>query len=140
MAMLQRQPGWRGPALRRGALGLMALLFGAWLLVALPGAMEAAPIPITTEQSYLCEGDPMIARVDNGAVDTLDIPNVSGGTVPGAFVVLRWRDLSLQLPRTNNAGAPSYSDGKWWWSMEDPEHPRFLLRRGAVQEFDCRRP
>ena len=117
----------------------MALLLGAWLLVALPGAMEAAPIPITTEQRYLCEGDPMIARVDNGAVDALDIPNVSGGTVPGAFVVLRWRDLSLQLPRTNNAGAPSYSDGKWWWSMEDPEHPRFLLRRGDVQEFSCRR-
>jgi hypothetical protein len=92
------------------------------------------------EQRYVCAGDPLIARVDNGAVDTLAIPNVSGGTVPGAFVVLHWRDLSLQLPRTNNAGAPSFSDGKWWWSVEDPDHPRFLLRRGAVQEFDCRRP
>jgi hypothetical protein len=124
--------------------GAGALLLAAWLLLALPGAMVAAPIPAPiqplTEQRYVCAGDPLIARVDNGSVDTLAIPNVSGGTVPGAFVVLRWRDLSLQLPRTNNAGAPSFSDGKWWWSVEDPDHPRFLLRRGAEQEFDCRRP
>jgi hypothetical protein len=125
---------------RKLAGGAGALLLAAWLLLALPGAMVAAPIPTPMEQRYVCAGDPLIARVDNGAVDTLAIPNVSGGTVPGAFVVLHWRDLSLQLPRTNNAGAPSFSDGKWWWSVEDPDHPRFLLRRGAVQEFDCRRP
>ena len=52
-------------------------------------------------------------------------------------MVLRWRDISLQLPRTNNAGAPSYTDGKWWWSLEDPGHPRFRLRRGDVVEFAC---
>lgn len=142
---MQRQPGWLGRVLgrvsfRKLAGGAGALLLAAWLLLALPGAMVAAPIPAPMEQRYVCAGDPLIARLDNGAVDTLAIPNVSGGTVPGAFVVLHWRDLSLQLPRTNNAGAPSFSDGKWWWSVEDPDHPRFLLRRGAVQEFDCRRP
>lgn len=137
--MRQRQPGWRAPTPGRGAIGLLVLLLGAWILIALPDAVGAGPIPAPAEQRYLCEGDLLVARVDNGAVDTLAIPNVSGGTVPGAFVVLRWRDLSLQLPRTNNAGAPSYSDGKWWWSVEDPEHPRFLLRRGVVEEFDCRR-
>jgi hypothetical protein len=142
---MQRQPGWLVKALGRVAIRPLAggtgpLLLAAWLLLALPGAVKAAPIPPPMEERYVCAGDPLIARVDNGAVDTLAIPNVSGGTVPGAFVVLRWRDLSLQLPRTNNAGAPSYSDGKWFWSVEDTEHPRFLLRRGAVQAFDCRRP
>jgi hypothetical protein len=142
---VQRQPGWLvqvlgSVAIRAVARGTGVLLLAAWFLLALPGALKAAQIPAPKELRYVCAGDPLIARVDNGAVDTLAIPNVSGGTVPGAFVVLRWRDLSLQLPRTNNAGAPSYSDGKWWWSVEDPEHPRFLLQRGSVQSFDCRRP
>jgi len=142
---VQRQPGWLGRVLARVAFrtlagGTGALLVAAWLLLVLPGAAVAAPIPAPMEQRYVCAGDPLIARIDNGAVDTLAIPNVSGDTVPGAFVVLRWRDLSLQLPRTNNAGAPSFSDGKWWWSLEDPDRPRFLLRRSVVQEFDCRRP
>jgi len=141
---MQRQPGWLGLALGRVAIrplarGTGALLLAAWLLLALPFAVGAVPIPAPVEQRFTCEGDPLIARVDNGAVDAMNLPNMSGGTVPGAFVVLRWRDLSLQLPRTNNAGAPSYSDGKWWWSVEDPEHPRFLLRRGDVQEFSCQR-
>jgi hypothetical protein len=57
----------------------------------------------------------------------------------GGGVVLRWRDFSLQLPRTNNAGPASFSDGKWWWSLEDPAHPRFLLRQpwGTVEAFPC---
>ena len=88
-------------------------------------------------QSYTCDGDALIAAYDNGPVDAPGIPNSSAGTVPGAVVVLRWRDISLQLPRTNNAGAPSYTDGKWWWSLEDPGHPRFRLRRGDVVEFAC---
>ena len=52
-----------------------------------------------------------------------------------------WETIALQLPRTNNAGAPSFTDGKWWWSLEDPAHPRFRLRRGggAVEDFACER-
>jgi hypothetical protein len=59
----------------------------------------------------------------------------------GGNVVLQWRGLSLQLPRTNNAGAASFSDGKWWWSLEDSAHPRFLLRRplGDIEDFVCER-
>jgi len=92
---------------------------------------------------YLCDGQPLIASLHPGAVDDPGIPNSSAGTVPGAFVQLQWRqgesDLSLQLPRTNNAGAPSFTDGKWWWSLEDPGHPRFRLRsgRGDIQDFAC---
>jgi hypothetical protein len=134
---MKADSGWPIRPLARGLLGLLAGL--AVFLLVLPGARAALPTGGVLEQSYLCAGDPLQARFDNGAVDADGIPNVSGGTVPGAFVVLRWREVSLQLPRTNNAGPPSYTDGKWWWSLEDPEHPRFLLRRGDVQEFPCQR-
>lgn len=89
--------------------------------------------------AYRCDGEPLIAQVNNGAVDAFDIPNVAAGTVPGAFVVLQWREITLQLPRTNNAGSPSFTDGKWWWSLEDPAHPTFQLRRGLGdgQRFSC---
>jgi hypothetical protein len=105
----------------------------ALLLALAPGVMGG-------EQAYRCDGDPLLARADNGPVDAVGIPNQADGTVPGAFVVLRWRDLELQLPRTNNAGAPSYSDGQWWWSLEDPQQPRFrrLQGLGTMEEFSCR--
>jgi hypothetical protein len=88
---------------------------------------------------YRCGGDLLVARSENGAVDAVAIPNTSAGTPPGAFVVLEWRGISLQLPRTNNAGAPSYTDGRWWWSLENPDQPRFRQRRGAIEEFPCSR-
>jgi len=55
------------------------------------------------------------------------------------YVVMAWRGVSLQLPRTNNAGAPSYTDGRWWWSPVDPEHPEFKQRRGGVESYICER-
>jgi hypothetical protein len=142
-------------------LALLALL-GGWAAPA-QAAMDppAAPTPVSAVAAqsfpYLCDGEPLIARYDNGAVDAPGIPNsvplarpspggtalASGSadpttiTVPGAFVVLRWGELSLQLPRTNVAGAPSYSDGRWWWSLEDPQQPRFLERRGSVRTHVC---
>lgn len=88
---------------------------------------------------YRCGGDLLLARSENGAVDAVAIPNTSAGTPPGAFVVLEWRGISLQLPRTNNASAPSYTDGRWWWSLENPDQPRFRLRRGAIEEIPCSR-
>jgi hypothetical protein len=116
----------------------MAHAFAALLcLLLLPLAALADSQP--QEIAYRCDGEPLIAQVNNGAVDAFDIPNVAAGTVPGAFVVLQWREITLQLPRTNNAGAPSFTDGKWWWSLEDPAHPRFQLRRGLGdgQRFSC---
>ena len=86
---------------------------------------------------YLCAGDPLRAEVVAGAVDAVGIPNSSGGTVPGAFIVLQWRGVSLQLPRTNNAGVPSYTDGRWWWQALDPDHPDFAQRRGAIETYPC---
>ncbi|MCP9848338.1 hypothetical protein KBY88_00685 [Cyanobium sp. Morenito 9A2] len=112
----------------------------ALLLATLIELAFAAPATALSPEHYVCDGDPLLAQVDNGAVDAPNLPNTTAGTVPGAVVLLRWRDLNLQLPRTNNAGPPSYTDGKWWWSEEDPGHPRFLQRRGAISSFACQRP
>ncbi|MEB3354214.1 MAG: hypothetical protein VKM34_08265 [Cyanobacteriota bacterium] len=114
---------------------LVSLLLA--LLLAAP-AWAAGPLPLQ-QQTYLCDGDPLQASVFAGAVDAPGIPNTAAGTVPGAYVVLSWRGVRLQLPRTNNAGAPSYTDGRWWWSPVDPEHPEFRQRRGDVQIYACTR-
>ncbi len=114
-----------------------------WLLICLvgflvgvlagPGAAWAM-----TELHYRCDGDPLQALYSNGPVDDPRVGNQAGGTVPGAFVVLRWRDLSLQIPRTNDAGPPTYADGKWYWGLQSPEAPTFFLKLGDRQYFDCR--
>jgi hypothetical protein len=88
-------------------------------------------------QHYLCGGEPLEAIAFTGPVDAAEIPNSSGGTLPGAFLVLRWRNGALQLPRTNNAGVPSYTDGRWWWQALDPNHPEFAQLRGDVQQYRC---
>jgi hypothetical protein len=91
------------------------------------------------QRTYRCDGEPLSAELVPGAVDALGIPNTLAGTVPGAYQVLRWRGVQLQLPRTNNAGAPSFSDGKWAWSELDPDHPILRLHSGGgdVREFRC---
>lgn len=119
---------------RFGTHRLGRLLAGLLLPLALllcPSAAQASG------QAYRCDGDPLIAEVHQGAVDATGIPNSDGGTVPGAFIVLEWRGLQLQLPRTNNAGPPSYTDGRWWWQASDGDHPTFAERRGAITRFAC---
>jgi hypothetical protein len=90
-------------------------------------------------EHFLCDADPLVASVHLGAVDAAEIPNTASGTVPGAFIVLQWRGVNLQLPRTNNAGTPSYSDGRWWWQALDPDHPEFAQRRGDWENYSCER-
>lgn len=135
--------GWR----RLGSVAgrwLQPLVCG-WLLLAL---LAAAPLPAAAaaapaSERFRCDGVPLTATLYGGAVDDPTIPNSSAGTLPGAFVQLQWQlageSIALQMPRTNNAGPPSFSDGKWWWSLEDARHPRFRLRQGsgAIEEFAC---
>ena len=106
-------------------LGL-ALFLLCWLLV----------VPQPSWADWMCEGDRLSVEITQGAVDLTGlkqgIPNTSEGTLPGDGVVLRWRDLELQLPRTNNAGSPSYTDGRWWWRVVDASAPEFWERRGSV--------
>jgi hypothetical protein len=113
---------------------LQASLLALLLLLPAPAAWAAADV-----QHFICAGEPLQASVYPGAVDAPAIPNSSGGTVPGAFIVLEWRGVRLQLPRTNNAGVPSYTDGRWWWQATDPDHPDFAERRGSVTTFPCDR-
>jgi hypothetical protein len=128
-----RAAGWLGQLL------LLAVLIVVPLGIVPTGLNPVWPALAATTSAYICGGDSLEALADNGAVDAVGIPNQAAGTVPGAFVVLRWRGVSLQLPRTNNAGAPSYTDGQWWWSLEDPERPRFQRGRGAIETFPCER-
>ena len=37
----------------------------------------------------------------------------------------------------NNAGSPSYTDGRWWWRVADAASPEFLERRGSVIRYQC---
>ena len=113
---------------------LLSLVLVLLMLVSAPAAW-AAPVP----ERYLCDGDGLEATLYNGAVDASEIPNSEAGTVPGAFIVVQWRGLSLQLPRTNNAGIPSYTDGRWWWQAVDPDRPIFKEYRGSVKTYACSR-
>ena len=90
---------------------------------------------------WMCDGDRLSVEITRGAVDITGlkegIPNSLGGTLPGDGVLVRWRDMELQLPRTNNAGAPSYTDGRWWWRLVDASAPEFWERRGTVIRHQC---
>ncbi|MEB3322970.1 MAG: hypothetical protein VKI81_09125 [Synechococcaceae cyanobacterium] len=140
-SMASPSPTWPSLLAKRGPSPALALLLSLFivlvpvLLIADPAHADRTDQPRT----YRCDGESLIATLHHGAVDDPSIPNASRGTLPGAFVQLQWRDVNLQLPRTNNAGAPSFTDGKWWWSLEDGEHPRFRLRRGLGdgQDFAC---
>jgi len=102
--------------------------------------MLAIPSPVSAD--WICEGDRLsVETIDLGreAMGALadSIPNTAKGTVPGDGILIHWRGVTLQLPRTNNAGAPSYTDGRWWWRVEDPDHPEFRQRRGAIETYSC---
>lgn len=95
----------------------------------------------TATAAWLCEGDPLTVERISGAVDSRglvqELPNQLDGTLPGDGILLYWRGITLQLPRTNNAGAPSYTDGRWWWREEDADHPEFFERRGEITRYSC---
>jgi hypothetical protein len=70
------------------------MALGLLLLLTAPGADASS----SAGQQFLCEGDPLEALAFNGAVDAADIPNSNANTVPGAFLVLPWPNVTLQLP------------------------------------------
>ena len=91
---------------------------------------------------WICDGDRLTAEPIQIGRDAFGpmaqpIPNIADGTVPGDVILLKWRGVTLQLPRTNNAGSPSYTDGRWWWQVEDQEHPDFRQRKGGIINYVC---
>ena len=117
------------------------LLVG-WLMWSLPLLMVMLTGVVPVSAAWICDGDRLTAepiQLGRDAFGTMDqpIPNIADGTVPGDVILLSWRGVTLQLPRTNNAGAPSYTDGRWWWQVEDPEHPDFRQRRGSIVSYAC---
>ena len=120
---------------------LLSLVLVLLMLLSAPAAWgaSASVASASASEHYLCDGDALVAMLHNGAVDASEIPNSDGGTVPGAFIVVQWRGVSLQLPRTNNAGIPSYTDGRWWWQAVDPDRPNFREYRGSVKTYACAR-
>ena len=110
----------------------MAAVLSALLVLVLASPADA---------DWICDGDRLSIDYVSGPVDNRGlpngIPNTASGTLPGDGIVLRWRDITLQLPRTNNAGTPSYTDGRWWWREEDHQHPEFRQRRGGVTTYSC---
>ena len=125
---------------------ILAMVFRVLASVAIlltPFPMPAAwALNTPPAQTYRCDGEPLKAQLFRGAMDEATLADPSTAPVPiGGYVVLQWHDLSLQLPRTNNAGPASFTDGRWWWSLEDQDHPRFRVRQGLgdIQDFDCDR-
>lgn len=114
--------------------GLLTLL----IVLGVEGAALASTPPTT---QWSCDGEPLSIDFTSGAVDLRglpsDVPNTEGNTAPGDGVLIQWRGQTLQLPRTNNAGTPSYTDGRWWWRALDPEHPEWKERRGRIISYTC---
>ncbi|MFN6133642.1 MAG: hypothetical protein ACK46L_12215 [Synechococcaceae cyanobacterium] len=119
------------------ALALALALLGWPSQAAIALEAPSAPRELPAQASYRCDGDPLRVRYEAGAVDDPAIPNNLAGTLPGAFVLLDWRGLHLQLPRTNNSGVPSYSDGRWWWRPLSADRPEFRQRRGTLISYAC---
>ena len=113
-------------------------LFSLLLLGLLWLGFEAEPVAA----AWICDGDRLTAETihlgrDAIGTTTEPIPNISDGTSPGDLILLTWRGVTLQLPRTNNAGVPSYTDGRWWWQVEDLDHPDFRQRRSTITQYNC---
>lgn len=123
------------PTLIRG------LLQGLLVVVMLLSAPQRANASEVTPTTWMCDGDLLTLAPTSGSVDFNgllgSVPNVQAGTVPGDGVLIEWRGMRYQLPRTNNAGAPSYTDGRWWWRAEDPLHPEWKQRRGGIITYAC---
>ncbi|MGC6482247.1 MAG: hypothetical protein ACON4T_01555 [Synechococcus sp.] len=120
---------------------ILKLLQSLILVTVLVTSPLAATATNATADRWLCDGDPLTMVPIKGSVDFNGLPNAvpnqTAGTVPGDGVLISWRGRTIQLPRTNNAGAPSYTDGRWWWRAADPDHPEWKQRRGEIIAYNC---
>ncbi len=102
-------------------------------------------ITLSPSSNFNCEGDRLTAVIRNNLNGDFAITNDLENIDKGAFIVLKWRDLSLMLPISFKVGDISFTDKKWLWSYQDEKNglrmdqPRFaeLLPNGDIQEFSC---
>lgn len=120
---------------------ILKLLQTLMLVAMLLGSPLSASAASATASTWICDGEPLTLIPTAGSVDVNglpdSVPNIEAGTVPGDGVLISWRGKTLQLPRTNNAGSPSYTDGRWWWRAADPDHPEWKQRRGGIITYTC---
>lgn len=127
---------------QRLAQGLLKQLWQGLFCLLMVLAFNSAAFASTPQPvNWSCDGEPLSLSLTSGAVDLrglpASVPNTEGNTAPGDGVLIQWRGQTLQLPRTNNAGPPSYTDGRWWWRVLDPEHPEWKERRGQIISYTC---
>lgn len=130
--------GMKGMIRWLACFSLIVVLMGWPARLAIALQAPSSSHPLSSPASYRCDGDLLLVQYEAGAVDDPAIPNSLAGTLPGAFVLIDWRDQHLQLPRTNiSSAAPSYSDGRWWWRPLSVEQPEFRQRRGSLISYTC---
>ncbi len=102
-------------------------------------------ITITPSSSFICDGDELTSTIRNNLNGDFSITNDLENIDQGAFVVLKWRSISLMLPVTFNAGEISFTDKKWWWSYQDKENGLYInnpsfrqrLPNGDIVDYKC---
>ena len=102
-------------------------------------------LSITPSPRFICNGDNLTATIRNNLNGDFFVTTDLEKIDKGAFVVLDWRDISLMLPISFNAGEITFTDKKWLWSYQDnvnglrSDSPRFahLLPNGQTEEFSC---
>ena len=102
-------------------------------------------ISIIPSSDFTCDNYPLNATIRNNLNGDFALVNDLEKIDQGAFIVLEWRDVSLMLPISFQAGEISFTDKKWLWSYQDNEsglrmdNPRFAQRlpSGEIVEHDC---
>ncbi|GCE65892.1 NAD/FAD-dependent oxidoreductase [cyanobiont of Ornithocercus magnificus] len=103
-------------------------------------------IAITPPSNFTCDGALLNATIrnslDRGITQVDDLEKID----EGSFVVLRWKNISLMLPVSFQAGEISFTDKSWLWSYQDSKRgltvntPRFAHRlpTGSIAEYECK--
>ena len=102
-------------------------------------------ISIIPSPDFTCDNYPLNATIRNNLNGDFALVNDLEKIDQGAFIVLEWRDVSLMLPISFQAGEISFTDKKWLWSYQDNEsglrmdNPRLAQRlpSGEIVEHNC---
>tara|TARA_Y100001968_G_C19443630_1_gene764000 strand:+ start:533 stop:886 length:354 start_codon:yes stop_codon:yes gene_type:complete len=102
-------------------------------------------INIIPPSQFICDGDLLEARIYNNLNGDYQLLKNLEDIDEGAFVVLKWREARIMIPRTFRSGEISFTDRKWWWSYKengrppDLEHPRLekLSNSGYIRRYEC---